>query len=166
MVRDGIGFAMKLRNLPLARTAVLAASISIFQPMLEGCSNLPPVGHPVLDSGVSADVGRGRDGGGTALDAGTVLPDAGRPSCPAVSERLYAGGGPASFDGDLFVLESAAGYSAEISISDVSSGASTFVSIPQWGSQTITLSGKTITIFVNETYDGSPSWADLDIYGC
>ncbi len=149
---------MRLKNASIPRAAVLAISLSSLQPALEGCANLPPVGHPNPDSGVPTDAGRGRDG--------RAMPDAGRPSCPADSERLYAGGGPASFDGALFVLESSAGYSAEISISDISSGASTFVSIPQWGSQTIMFAGKTLTIFVNETYEGSPSWADVDLYGC
>ncbi len=157
---------MKLKNASIPRAAVLAISLSSLQPALEGCANLPPVGHPNPDSGVMTDAGRGRDGGLAPYDGGLILPDAGRPSCPADSERLYVGGGPASFDGALFVLESSAGYSAEISISDISSGASTFVSIPQWGSQTIRFAGKTLTISVNETYEGSPSWADVDLYGC
>lgn len=149
-----------------AKAAALALSLAALHPMLEGCANLPPVSQPRPDSGVG-DGGRNVQDGGSAFDSGLKFPDAGgRPACNADSERLYVGGGPASFDGDLFVLESAAGFSAEISVSDSSNGASTFVSIPQWGSQTLTLSGKTFTIFVNETFDGSPSWADVDIYGC
>lgn len=156
---------MKLKT-NSARSAALAISLSSLHPMLEGCANLPPVSQPRPDSGLG-DGGRdGRDGG-SASDGGNKFPDAGgRPGCNSVSERLYVGGGPASFDGELFILESSAGYSAQISISDIPSGSSTFVSVPEWGSQKITFAGKTLTIFVNETFDGSPSWADLDIYGC
>jgi hypothetical protein len=147
-------------RLPLARAALLAASLGAFQPMTEGCANLPPVSRPGPDSGVMD--------GGRRPDAGAIgLPDSGgRPSCKMDSGRLYAEGGPAAFDGELFVLESSSGHSAQISVSDAAGGASTFVSIPEWGSQAIRIAGKTMTIFVNEVSDAPPSWADIDIYGC
>ncbi len=151
---------MKLKA-NFARSAALAISLSSFQPMLEGCAGrYPPVAGPLEDGAVAVDGGRrgGRDGGIRNMpDGGTCLMD---------SERLYEGGGPVAFDGELFVLESAAGYSAQISISDPASGASTFVSIPQWGSQTVNLAGKRMTITVNEMSEGPPSWADVDLSGC
>ena len=156
---------MMKNKIPSAiRAGALAVSLASFHPMLEGCANLPPVGNPRPDAGV-IDGGTRDAGRGWAFDGGISLPDSG-PNCPDHADRLYVGGGAIPFNGELFVLESAAGYNAEISISDTASGTSTFVSIPQWGSQAIKFAGKTFTIFVNETSDASPSWADVDIYGC
>ncbi len=154
------------RIMPVTRSAVAAVFLCSFHPMLEGCAGLPPITQHVPDSGAQSsggarDAGRARDGGLSWPDAGINRTDGG--TCPADSETLYVGGGPVPFNGELFSLETTAGNSAGITISDAASGRSTYVSVPQWGNQTITFAGKTMTIQVNEMSD---SFADIDIYGC
>ncbi len=151
---------------PMARSAVAAVFLCSSYPMLEGCAGLPPITQHVPDSGAQGsggarDAGRARDAGMSRPDAGISRTGGG--TCPADSETLYVGGGPVPFEGELLSLETTAGNSAGITISDVTSGRSTYVSVPQWGNQTITFAGKRITIQVNEISD---SYADIDVYGC
>ncbi len=143
------------------RKLVLAVSFAAILPLSEGCAGRYPPINPPQDSGPALDGGRSHLG----LADGGVRRESG-PPCRTGSERIYEGGGAVPFDGELFVLESAAGSDARISISDPLSGSSTFVSIPQWGSQTVNFAGKTFTISVNEVCDCSPSWADVDLSGC
>lgn len=150
---------MKMMRLPAARAALCALSLSAFQPLSEGCAPpYPPPGNPKPDAALRHDSGAPwHSDGGEAKDGG---------SCRYESERLFVGGLPAAFEGELFVLEDTSGLSAGISISDTGSGESTYVSVPQWGSETISFAGRTFTITVEEMSDASPGWADVDLSGC